>query len=245
MAMFPRMPGRRVVSLGYGLLAAAGIIAAGQTEDALAPRVEAARAKRDEVQLSGLKAEFEKRITAKDCDGRCYYEFARTESYLADAYDLRKDKKQAQKAVEQGIDAALHAAQMDDKSADLHALLADLYGHRISYGMGMFTGPKYGPKVKDEAAKAIALDEKNPRAWASDGRKFLLAPKMFGGDVVKAIESFKKSLELDGNQAETWSWLARAYKKQGDTAAAKDALRKAMQLEPQNPMVESVANDLS
>ncbi len=228
-----------------GSLALLGVVAASRAEDAFAVRVEAARVTRDGAQLTALRGEFEKRIGAKECDARCYYEYALAESYLADAYDLKKDKKQGQKAVEQGIDAALRAAELDDKSADVHALLADLYGHRINYGMGMFTGPKYGPKVKDEAAKAIALDDKNPRAWASDGRKFLLAPKMFGGDMAKAIESFKKSLDLDSKQAETWSWLARAYKKQGDTTKAKEALQKAMQLEPQNPMVRMAGNELS
>lgn len=243
--MFSKMHGTRWILLACGMLAGFGAAPVGAAEDPLAPRVETARMTRDESQLNGLKAEFEKRIAAKTCDASCYYEFALMESYLADAYDLKKDKKQAQKAVEQGIDAAVHAAQLDDKSSDTHALLADLYAHRINYGMGMFSGPKYGPKVKDEAARAIALDEKNLRAWASDGRKFLLAPKMFGGDAAKAIESFKKSLDLDSRQAETWSWLARAYKKQGDATKAKEAIEKAMKMEPQNVMVRMAANELS
>src|SRR6267378_8695629 len=84
--------------------------------------------------------------------------------------------------------------QLNDKSADAHSLLADLYGRKISLGSAMFAGPKFGPKVKEENAKALALDDKNPRVWASLGRQYLMTPKMFGGDVSKAIESFQKSV---------------------------------------------------
>jgi tetratricopeptide (TPR) repeat protein len=213
-------------------------------EDAFAGRVEGARQSRDEAQLNSLKAEFEKRVAEKACDARCYYEFARVESFLADVGDLKKDKKQGQTAIERGIETAQHSLQLDDKSADAHALLADLFGHRIAYG-GMFAGAKFGPKVKDEVAKAMAIDDKNPRVWASNGRSLLMTPKMFGGDVPKAIGSFEKSLELDGTQAETWSWLGRAYKKQGDAVKASEATQKALQLEPQNPMMKATANEIS
>jgi len=213
-------------------------------EDAPAGKVEAARTTRDETQLNLLKAEFEKRIAGSSCDARCYYEFGRTQLYLADAYELRKEKKNAAAATDRGIEMTQHSLQLDGKSADTHALLGDLYAHRITYGAAMLTGPKYGPKINDEIAKGMTLDDKNPHVWATQGRKFLMAPKMFGGDSAKSIESFKKSLELDGSQAETWSWLARAYKKQGDSTQANEAIQKALQLEPQNPIVKAAANEI-
>ncbi|HJZ65993.1 MAG TPA: tetratricopeptide repeat protein [Candidatus Acidoferrum sp.] len=213
-------------------------------EEALAGKVEAARATRDETQLNLLKAEFEKRIAGSSCEARCYYESGLVQLYLADAYELRKEKKAAAAATDRGIEVAQHSLRLDEKSADTHALLGDLYAHRITYGAAMFTGPKYGPKISEEIAKGMALDDKNPRIWATQGRKFLMAPKMFGGDVGKAIESFKKSLAQDGSQAETWSWLARAYKKQGDSTNAKEAVQKALQLEPQDPIVKAAASDI-
>lgn len=215
------------------------------TEDALAGQVENARLTRDETQLNSLKVEFEKRIGQSACDARCYYEFARVQLFLADVFELKKDKKYALAATEHGMDIAQHSLQLDDKSADTHAVMADLYAHRITYGVAMFTGPKYGPKISDEIAKGMSLNDKSPHVWATQGRKFLMAPKMFGGDVPKSIESFKKSLELDGTQAETWSWIARAYKKHGDGAKANEAIQKALQLEPQNPMVKAAADEIS
>ena len=214
-------------------------------EDALAEKVEAARVTRDETRLNLLKAESEKRIAGVSCDARCYYEFGRVQLYLADAYELRKEKKAASAAADRGIEMTQHSLQLDERSADAHALLGDLYAHKITYGVAMFTGPKYGPKINNEITKGMALDDKNPLVWATQGRKLLMAPKMFGGDPSKSIESFKKSLELDGSQAETWSWLARAYKKQGDSTKANEAMQKALQLEPQNPIVKTAANEIA
>jgi len=96
----------------------------------------------------------------------------------------------------------------------------------------MFAGPKFGPKVKEENAKAMALDDKNPRVWASLGRQYLMTPKMFGGDVAKSIDSFQKSLAFDTSQDETWVWLAKAFQKQGDTSKAREAVQHALSLNP-------------
>ena len=123
-------------------------------------------------------------------------------------------------------------------------MLADLYGRKISLGVAMISGPKYGPKVKEENAKALALDDKNPTVWASLGRQYLMAPKMFGGDTAKAVESFQKSLALDASQAETWVWLAEAFRKQGDTSKAREALQQALTRNPDSLWVKFHANTL-
>jgi len=93
-----------------------------------------------------------------------------------------------------------------------------------------------------ENAKAMSLDDKNPRVWASLGRQYLMTPKMFGGDVAKAVESFQKSLALDSSQDETWVWLAKASEKQGDKTKARDAIQHAVELNPDSPWVKFNAN---
>jgi hypothetical protein len=43
-----------------------------------------------------------------------------------------------------------------------------------------------------------------------------MAPKMFGGDIPKAVESFQKSLAIDPAQDETWvCGSAKHYKNKG------------------------------
>jgi Flp pilus assembly protein TadD len=90
----------------------------------------------------------------------------------------------------------------------------------------------------------MALDDKNPRVWASTGRKYLMSPKAFGGDTSKAIECFKKSLTLDPNQDETWVWLAKAYDKQSDKANAREAIQHALQLNPRSQWAQETSKSL-
>lgn len=215
------------------------------TNDPLAASVEAARKTHDEAQLQSVRMQLEQKIAENRNDAAWSYDLAKVHSCLADVYQMRRDKKAAEAAVDKAIEAAESSLQINDKSADAHSLLADLYGRKITLGNGMFAGPKFGPKVKEENAKARALDDKNPRVWASLGRQYLMAPRMFGGDVVKAVESFQKSLALDPSQDETWVWLAKAFEKQGDKSKARDAIRHALSLNPDSPWIKDSANSLN
>jgi tetratricopeptide (TPR) repeat protein len=218
--------------------------ATGQTADPLVASLEAARRTRDAAQLESVRAQLEQRLSQNANDAAGQHQLARVESYMADAAELRKDKKAAVAAVDKAIEASGRSLQVDEKSADAHSLLADLYGRKISLGNAMFAGPRYGPKVDQENKRAMALDAKNPRVWASLGRQYLFTPKAFGGDVSKAIESFQRSLALDGTQDETWVWLARAYEKQRDKSKAVEAARHALQLNAESPLALEVSKSL-
>jgi len=213
-------------------------------DDPVAVAVEAARRTHAEKQLQSVKTQLEQRIAQNPNDAGSYLDLARVQGYFADVSEMRKDKKAAAEAVDKAIEAVQRSIQLNDKSAEAHSLLADLYGRKIGLGNGMFAGPKFGPKVKEENARAMALDDKNPRVWASLGRQYLMAPKMFGGDIPKAIENFQKSLALDPAQDETWVWLSKAFQKRGDKAKARDALQQALQLNPQSPFVKDTAATL-
>jgi cytochrome c-type biogenesis protein CcmH/NrfG len=213
-------------------------------DDPLGAAVEAARRTHDEKQLQSLKTQLEQIIAQNPNDARLYLDLAKVQEYVLDVYEMRKDKKASGEAVDKAIDAAQRSLQLNDKSADAHSLLADLYGRKISLGNAMFAGRKFGPKVKEENAKAMALDDKNPRVWASLGRQYLMTPKMFGGDVAKAIESFQKSLAFDTSKDETWVWLAKAFQKQGDTGKARDAVQHALLLNPESRFAQAAAASL-
>ena len=216
-----------------------------RAEDApLHSAVEAARKTHEESQLQSLKTQLEQKVAQDPRDAASYLDLARVNAYLADVYEMKKDKKPEAAAVDQAIEMVQRAIQLNDQSAGAHSLLADLYGRKIGLGTAMFTGPKFGPKAKAENAKAMALDEKNPVVWASLGRQYLMAPKMFGGDVSKAIESFQKSLSLDAAQDETWVWLAKAFAKLGDKDKARDAIQHALSLNPNSPWIKSSAASL-
>jgi tetratricopeptide (TPR) repeat protein len=159
----------------------------------------------------------------------CSYNLARTDSYLAQAKQAQKDNKAAEHWLDSGIEDAKHAIELDDRSSDAHALLGDLYGRKIGLG-GAFAGMRYGPKANAETERAFQLDANNPRAYAVVGRKYLFAPKIFGGDLNQAIESFQKATTLDPHYDEAFVWLAIAYRKRGDSEQAKAALAEALRL---------------
>jgi tetratricopeptide (TPR) repeat protein len=243
----PKSAYLRLLAVGYVALlfiapgAPAFVSAA---DDPLGAAVEAARKTHDEKQVQSLKVQLEQKIAQDPNDAGLYLDLARVQEYFLDLYELRKDKKASGEAVDKAIDAAQRSIQLNDRSADAHSLLADLYGRKISLGNAMFAGPKFGPKVKVENAKAMALDDKNPRVWASLGRQYLMAPKMFGGDVAKAIESFQKSLAIDSSQDDTWVWLAKAFQRQGDMSKARDAVQHALLLNPESRFAQSAAASL-
>ena len=238
---------RRVLLVANALgafLVAVPLLTQAQTDDPIAASVEAARRKRDEFQLESLKTQIEQRINQNPSDALSEYQLALVQSYLADVAERKKDKKTASAAVDKAVEAAQRSIQLNDKSSDTHSLLADLYGRKISLGIGMFAGPRYGPKIGDENKRAMALNDKNPRVWASLGRQYLMAPKAFGGDIPKAIDSFQKSLALDPQQDETWVWLAKAYEKQGDKTKGRDAIQHGLQLNPQSVFAQETSQSL-
>lgn len=151
------------------------------------------------------------------------------------------DKKNAEHALDEAIRNVQEALAVNDNSADAHRLLADLYGEKIGFGMAMFAGPRYGPKVQQENQRAFALDANNPHVYASLGRQYLEAPKMFGGDLDKAIESFRKATQLDPKSDESFVWLAIALRKKGDSAGAQQALQEALTLNPQSAFAKQTA----
>jgi cytochrome c-type biogenesis protein CcmH/NrfG len=213
-------------------------------DDPVAAAAEAARKTHDEKQLQSVKTQLEQRIAQNPNDAGFYLDLARVQGYFADVSEMHKDKKAAAEAVDKAIEAVQRSIQLNDKSAEAHSLLADLYGRKIGLGNGMFAGPKFGPKVKEENARAMALDDKNPRVWSSLGRQYLMAPKMFGGDIPKAIECFQKSLAIDPAQDETWVWICKAFQKQGDKGKAREAVQHALQLNPESPFAKAAAASL-
>jgi eukaryotic-like serine/threonine-protein kinase len=64
---------------------------------------------------------------------------------------------------------------------------------------------------------------------------------MFGGDVDKAIESFRTSTQIDPKSDETYVRLAIALRKKGDTAGAEQALQEALRLNPRSAFAKSTA----
>ncbi len=177
--------------------------------------------------LSTARGLFEECVRRDPNNFVCFYGLARTAFYLARAKETQKDKDSAKKWRDTAITDVRHAIELNDRMAEAHALLADLYGAKIT---GMLSGIQFGPKANAEIQRAFQLNPSNGQAFAVVGRKYLYAPRGFGGDLDKAIDSFRKAIALDPRNDEDFVWLAIAHRKKGDTESANAAITQALQL---------------
>ena len=202
-------------------------------------QLEDGRANLDERTLTAARRIFEDCIQQDAKNARCYYDMARTDSYIADARERQRDKKAAQQKIDTAIESTRRAIDLNNGFADAHALLADLYGRKIGYG-GALTGIRLGPKAQAETQRALELDPNDPRIYIVIGRRQLYSPRMFGGDIEKAIESFRKATVVDPHDDEAFVWLAIAYGKKGDSDAAKAAVDEALRLNGRNVIAREI-----
>jgi tetratricopeptide (TPR) repeat protein len=203
--------------------------------------LEEARTTLEQQSLAPAK-EYFARLTQKDATNSTYwYQLARANRYLIESHASRGDQKSAEQALDDAITAVQRSISLNGKSADAHSLLADLYGRKIGLD-GFFAGIRYGSKVSDENKQALALDGNSPRAHASLGRQYLMAPKMFGGDLDKAIEEFRHATQLDPTFDENFVWLAIACRKKRDAACADKALQEALRFNPRSTFAKHTSS---
>ena len=207
--------------------------ALGQATKPAAPRADGERLLEDgrttleASTLTAARAIFEQCLHHDTNNAVCYYDLAQTDFYLGRAQEFQGHKQAAEQARDAAIDDVQHAISLNDQSSNAHALLADLYGAKIS---GMLSGMRYGPKANAETQRAFQLDPHNPQAFAVLGRKYLYAPTLFGGDIDKAINAFKQATTFDPQYDEAFVWLALAYRKKGDAQQSQAALTQALHL---------------
>ena len=195
--------------------------------------LEEGRTTLEEKPLAEAKSFFTQQVEQDRTNAELVFQLARVNSYLVEAYAIRNDKKAAGRALDDAIDSVQRALVLNDKLAEAHALLADLYGRKIELGAFM-GGPRFGPKVDAENREALALAPNSAQVNASLGRQYLFAPKMFGGDLQKAIQAFRKATQLNPTFDENYVWLAIALRKAGDANGADKALTDDLRLNPRS-----------
>jgi tetratricopeptide (TPR) repeat protein len=125
------------------------------------------------------------------------------------------------------------AALLDDKlgadKSEANALLAQVYGYRIS--IKPITGFYYGIKSNNALNNAVQINKSNPRAHLVKGIIALNTPSMFGGSKQQALSSLNASLihyQNDNNDGYKWG-QAEAYVWRGLTYLALNDVQKAVQ----------------
>lgn len=135
--------------------------------------------------------------------------------------------KRSKNDLERSIDIFQEAIKLDPNFALAYVGLAESYGVIPSFSFA--SANEMMPHAKAAVTKALELDPELPEAHAIAG----MIAATYDWDWAKAEREFKKSLELDGNIANThyrYAWVYLSPMGRHDEAIAE--MKRAMELEP-------------
>ena len=165
-------------------------------------------------------------------DAEAHYRVALAESYLGEISLELKDKGAAERAADAGIHAAQAAIQLQPKNAEYYRVLGTLCGQAIP-AVNMLSALTYGKRAKEAIDKAMALDPNSARVHEAEGVGNYDLPQQLGGGPELAMKDFRKAIELDPKQADSYLWLALCLRKLHRNGEARQALQHAIDLDPQ------------
>ncbi len=139
--------------------------------------------------LQELRLQWE---TAAD-EGRKYHALAAIYNFYADYYDFVEGNSGLRREyTDRTIEAAETALEYGVVEAGVYALLADGYARRIT---GALTGIRFGSRLSAAVEQAEALDSTAEDLLYVQGKRYLLAPSLAGGDREKALEQFERLVQ--------------------------------------------------
>ena len=191
-----------------------------------------ARDKQDRAALQKMIGELQGAADKAANNAEAQYKVALANSYLGEISLELKDKGGAERAAEAGVRAAEKAIALQPKNAEYYRVIGTLYGQAIPAvnPLSMLT---YGKRAKEAITKAMELDPKSARVHQAQGVGNYYLPQGLGGGFDLAIKDFNTAISLDPKSADSYLWLALALRKQHKNGEARQALQKAIDLDPQ------------
>ena len=189
-----------------------------------------ARDQQDRAGLEKMAAELRAIADQQAKDAAAQYRTALAESYAAEVAVEMGDKNAAKNSAQAGIEAAGRAVSLKPDSAEYQRILGTLCGQMIS--SNGLAALKYGNCALNGVNKAVELDPHSSMAYLSHGVGNYYLPSALGGGMDAAIKDFRKSIELNPNNAEAWLWLGIALRRANQPAEAHKAIAKSVELNP-------------
>lgn len=126
-----------------------------------------------------------------------------------------------------------------ENQALIYMLMGSINAKKASR-RGFLSKVAYGTRIAGyfERAKKIAPDLSEVRLGL--GTFYLLAPKIAGGDIDRAIEELEYAVKLTPDFATVNARLAQAYKQKGNLKKYDYYLKKARELDPANEVVKEI-----
>jgi len=138
------------------------------------------------------------------------------------------------------LSLATRSADLDKENLALaYLIMGSINAKKASQG-GIFSKLAYGMRVRGffEKAKDIAPDMSE--AHLGLGSFYLLAPKIVGGDVDKAVEELECAVKLTPDFASANARLAQAYRQKGNSRKYDFYIKRAKELDPGNEIVKEI-----
>jgi tetratricopeptide (TPR) repeat protein len=196
--------------------------------------LETARNQQDRAALQKIVADNAAAAAKTPDNAEAHYHLAQACSYLAEVVIEQHDRKGGRQAAEQGIKAGERAVALKP-SPEYYRVLGTLYGQAIT---DVMSGLSYGAKAKAALTKAVDGAPKDPAVWVAHGVGNYYLPAQLGGGTGPAIADFRKAIDLDPKNAEAYLWLGVALRKDNKDADARQALTKALALDPDRVWVK-------
>ena len=197
----------------------------------LAPgALETARDHQDRASLERQISELTAAAQKAPRDAEAQYRVALASSYLAEVALELRDKGQAERAAESGIQAAERAIAIDARNAEYYRVLGTLCGQVIP--ANLLSAFSYGKRAREAIGRALERDPKSSRAYLARGIGNYYLPEALGGGPAVAIPDFRAAIAMDGTSAEAYLWLGLALRKQHHNTEARQALAKSLELDP-------------
>src|SRR5580698_1146897 len=211
------------------LIVSTAILLAGPSWDADLLK---ARDHQDRGTLEKMSAALQTSADKAPNDADAHYRVALADSYLGEISLELKDKAGAEKAADAGVHAAQAAIALQPKNAEYYRVMGTLCGQAIP-AVNMLSALTYGKRAKEAIDKAMTLDPKSARVYQAEGVGNYYLPQQLGGGPELAIKDFQKAIELDPKAPDSYLWLALSLRKLHRNGEARQALQKAIDLDPQ------------
>lgn len=193
--------------------------------------LETARDRQNLSALDGMIDQLQQATKANSRSAEAQYRLALAYSYAAEVAMELHEKKKSEDYAEAGMNPARKAVEANEGNAEYHRLLGEICGQVIPASPLMGT-LKYGPCARDEIDKAIQLDNKLALAYVSQGVGNYYLPSSMGGGLDLALKDFEKAIALNPDLADAYLWKGLALRKANRDAEARQALQRALQLDP-------------
>ncbi|MBI2679689.1 MAG: tetratricopeptide repeat protein [Candidatus Solibacter usitatus] len=193
--------------------------------------LEKARDRQDRFALEKSVAELKRAAQQTPGDAEAQYRLALASSYLAEVSLELRDKAQAQRVGETGVQAAERAIALRKDVAEYYRVLGTLCGQVIP--ANVLGGLSYGKRAREAIAKALELEPKSTKAYLARGVGKNYLPAALGGGAEIAIHDFERAAELDPKLADAHLWLGLALRKVNRNADARKAFARSLELDPE------------